>query len=325
MRHRIANRRLVLAVGAAAVMLAARRAAYAPADPEVAARAEAAERSGPWTHGYATVNGVRLHYAEMGSGPLVVLLHGFPECWYMWRNVMPRLAQRFHVVAPDLRGYNRSDKPPGVGSYTVDAVARDIAALVEAFGRERAHIVGHDWGGSVAWHMGMRYAQRVDKLAVVNAPHPAAFERELKRLEQLARSWYVVFFQLPFLPEAVVRLTLRRGLRESAAVPGSFTDEALDVYENGVSQPGAVTTMLNYYRAAFRAGPAWFSDNKRPIERPTMLLWGMKDVALTPRLTEGLEPWVRDLRVERVADSGHWVPEEKPRVVGDLLVDFLGA
>src|SRR5206468_7188793 len=141
-------------------------------DPGVEARAEAAAYSGPWTHGYATANGVRLHYAEIGAGPLVVLLHGFPQCWYMWHNQLPRLAERFHVIAPDMRGYNWSDKPAGVSSYQPDALSADIVSLLDALGHERAHIVGHDWGGAVAWHLGMFHSTSVDKLVVINAPHP---------------------------------------------------------------------------------------------------------------------------------------------------------
>ena len=315
---------ITLAASAAA-LLAARRIATAPPKPDVAARAYAAQHSGPWRHGYVTANGVRLHYAEMGRGPLVILLHGFPQCWYQWRNVMPRLAERFHVVAPDMRGYNLSDKPGGVGSYTLDKLGQDVASLVEALGEERAHVVGHDWGGGVAWHVAVRHPNRVNKLAVINAPHPAAYERELRNPEQLARSWYILFFQLPLLPEASLRLTIRRAFRPTAAVPGSFPDEALDVYENAVAQPGAATAMINYYRAAARTAPEKLKQNKRAVTRPTLLLWGMKDFALSPRLTEGLEPWIADLRVERVEDSGHWVPEEKPRLVADTLLDFLSS
>ncbi len=312
-----------LAAAGAATLIAANRVAGAPPDPGVAARAEAAHYSGPWRHGYARVNAVRLHYAELGSGPLVILLHGFPECWYEWRHIIPHLAERFHVVAPDMRGYNWSDKPEGTGSYSASNVSADIAALVEHFGEARTHLVGHDWGGAIAWHFGMYHADRLNKLAVVNAPHPAAFARELKTLDQLSRSLYIVYFQLPILPEASIRLLLRRTLTESARVPGAFSEEALDVYQNAISQPGAATAMLNYYRAAFRTGPAFFEKNRRTITNPTLLLWGMQDFALSPQLTEGLEPWVPDLRVERIQDSGHWLPEEKPRLASDLLLDFL--
>ncbi|HET9494986.1 MAG TPA: alpha/beta fold hydrolase [Chloroflexia bacterium] len=313
---------------AGAAVLGAKRAAEAPPDPEVAARAEAEAYSGPWTHGYVTVNGVKLHYAEMGSrsAPMVLLLHGFPQCWYQWRLIMPRLAERFHVVAPDMRGYNWSGKPPGVDSYAHDRLAADVAALVEVFGRERAHVVGHDWGGLVAWYAGIYRPERVDRLVVLNAPHPGAYQRELTRTSQLLRSYYVYLFQLPWVPEALSRLTVGQSLRASAVVPGAFPDEAIDVYRNGIAQPGAATAMVNYYRAGFRYA---LRHGHTPgvngmVARPTMLIWGMKDFALVPELSYDLDRWVPGIRIERIHDCGHWVAEEKPRVTGDLLLGFLG-
>jgi pimeloyl-ACP methyl ester carboxylesterase len=303
--------------------IAAKRVAYAPPDPGLEAKARDAQYMGPWRHGFAEANGMRLHYAEMGSGPLLVLLHGFPQCWYEWRYVMPRLAEQFHVVAPDMRGYNLSDKPTGVHAYRTDAIARDIASLVEALGEERAHIVGHDWGGLIAWHLGMNYPEVVNRLVVVNAPHPVAYRREVFKLEQLLRSYYVFLFQLPVLPESIMRLTLRGSLSSSAAVPGAFSNEALDVYQNNISQPGAATAMINYYRSAAREVMGLMSQDDKVIQLPTMLLWGMKDFALVPGLTEGLEEWVPGIRVERNEESGHWVPEEKPGWMAEKLRDFL--
>lgn len=321
------RRKLGIALGTAglvAVLAAARRAAYAPPDLGVAARAEAAFRSGPWTHGYKMANSMKLHYAEMGnrSAPLVLLLHGFPECWYQWRYVMPGLAERFHVVAPDMRGYNWSERPRGVSSYTLGKLAADVAALVPALGHQRAHVVGHDWGGVVAWRLAAAHPDRVDKLAVLNAPHPGPFRRELLLGRQLLRSYYAFFFQLPLLPEAAMRLLLRFSLRSTAYVPGTFPDEALDVYEHVISQAGAATAMINYYRAAGRDSFR-FGNADLTIDLPTMVIWGMRDFALVPALLDGLDRWVPDLRVQRVADSGHWVPEEKPALVTESLLNFL--
>jgi pimeloyl-ACP methyl ester carboxylesterase len=320
-----------IALGAAglagAAVLGAKRVVDSPPDPAVTARAEAAAYSGPWTHGYVTVNGVKLHYAEIGSRstPLVLLLHGFPQCWYQWRLVMPHLAEQFHVVAPDMRGYNWSGKPPGVDSYRHDRLAGDVAGLVEAFGHERAHVVGHDWGGLVAWYAGIFRPERVDRLVVINAPHPGAYQRELTRTLQWLRSYYVYFFQLPWLPEALTRVSVGQTLRASAYVPGAFPDEAIDVYRNGVSQPGAATAMINYYRAAFRYT---LRHRHTPgvngmIARPTMLIWGLRDFALTPELSYDLDRWVPGIRVHRIEDSGHWVAEEKPRQTAELLAGFL--
>ncbi len=316
-----------LALGAvgAGVFMAARRVAVAPPDPELERRAHATQYSGPWRHGFADVNGVRLHYAEMGSGDglPVILLHGFPECWYAWHYVMPHLEGQFRLIAPDMRGYNLSSKPEGVESYKLDTVAQDIVALIEALGATQAYIVGHDWGGVVAWHLAMYYPERVKKLVVINAPHPAAYSRELRHIEQLLRSYYVFLFQLPVLPEAALRLSLGWSLPLTAAVPGAFPNEALDVYRNNVQQPGAATAMLNYYRALARSAPQLLREDHPVIVCPTMLLWGMLDFALVPELIEGTEQWVSNLRVERAPDSSHWVPEEKPGWVAGMLAEFL--
>ncbi len=319
---RIPLPRLLIAAGLVGGFLLARKIAYAPPDPEVERRADETARSGPWTHGFRMVNGLRLHYAEIGSGPLVVLLHGFPECWYEWHMIMPSLGARFHVVAPDMRGYNLSDKPSGVRAYSTRAIADDIAALIRSFGEEGALVVGHDWGGVIAWGLAMSYPEMVRKLVIVNAPHPDTMARELRTPEQFSRSLYALFFQLPLLPEATTRLMLRQGLRATAYVPGAFPDYALDVYENGISKPGAATAMLNYYRATARTALHILTTRRESIHQPTMVIWGLKDVALSPRLLDGLEEYVPDLRVERIEDCGHWVPEEKPRLVADLLTDF---
>lgn len=319
------NRRLVrLGVGAALVggYVLARKIAYAPPDPDGENRADAAAHSGPWTHGFRVINGLRLHYAEIGSGPLVVLLHGFPQCWYEWHNVMPRLGARFHAIAPDLRGYNWSDKPYGVDAYYVRKVSADIAALIESFGEEQAFVVGHDWGGMVAWDLATHYPDLVKKLVVINAPHPGTLSRDLRSLPQFTSSLYALFFQMPLLPEVVVRLTLRQSLKGSAFAPRAFSEEALDIYENGASQPGAVSAMLNYYRATARESLRELWTEYPMVMQPTMVIWGVKDFALRTHLLDGLEKWVPKLRIERIEDSGHWVPEEKPHLVTELLVDF---
>ena len=177
--------------------------------------------AGPWSHHQAIVNGVRLHYVEAGEGPLVVLLHGFPEFWYAWRDQIPALAAAgYRVVAPDMRGYNLSEKPPGVTSYRLEHLTADVAALIRQLGAERATVVGHDWGGAVAWQLPVFHPEVVERLAVLNAPHPGALLRELRTLEQLRRSWYIAFFQLPWLPELALRAgdaaLLRRMLRQDA-------------------------------------------------------------------------------------------------------------
>jgi pimeloyl-ACP methyl ester carboxylesterase len=279
-----------------------------------------------WREGEALVNGVRLHYVEAGAGPLVVLLHGFPEFWYCWRHQIPALAAAgFRVVAPDLRGYNRSDKPPGVAGYRMSLLVEDVAGLIRHAGAERACVVGHDWGGVIAWKLALGRPDLVDRLAVLNAPHPAAMRRELRGLAQWFRSAYVLFFQLPRLPEwlilrdgcafldKVLRQTVRRG---------AFSREDVARYKQALSVPGAATAALNYYRAAMRF-PTRPAEDERPITTPTLLIWGERDRYLGVRLSEGLGRWVRRLRVERLRNASHWVQNDDPERVNALLLDFL--
>ena len=285
-----------------------------------------AAQAEPWTHHEAVVNEVRLHWVQAGEGPLMVLLHGFPEFWYGWRKQIPALAAAgYRVVAPDLRGYNRSDKPAGIRPYRVQSLVDDVAALIRHLGAERAHVVAHDWGGIVAWWLAMVHPERIDRLAILNAPHPRAFSREIRRNpRQMMASWYAGFFQLPALPEAALRARdyrmLRGIFRAESVRPGAFSGEDIRRYRNAAAQPGALTAMLNYYRAAVRYPP----PPTRTIPHPTLLIWGVRDQALTLELTEGLEPWVPNLRIERIPEASHWVASEYPDRVNALLTGFFG-
>jgi pimeloyl-ACP methyl ester carboxylesterase len=283
-----------------------------------------------WSHRQAIVNDVRLHYVEAGAGPLVILLHGFPECWYSWRHQIPALAAAgYHVIAPDMRGYNRSEKPIGVRPYRLEALTADVAALIRHAGADRAAVVGHDWGGLVAWQLPVHHPEVVERLIVLNAPHPGAMLRELRRPRQLRRSWYILFFQLPCLPEALARAgnyaLFRRLLARGAVHPGAFSGRDLDRYVHALAQPGAATCMVNYYRALVRRPPADLLRMARRVDVPTLLIWGERDVALDIHLTEGLERWVPNLRLERIADASHWVQNDVPDRVNALLLDFLRA
>ncbi|MBL8795527.1 MAG: alpha/beta fold hydrolase, partial [Planctomycetia bacterium] len=267
-------------------------------------------------HREATVNGVRLHYVEAGRGPLVVLLHGFPECWHCWRRQLPALVESgFHVLAPDLRGYNLSEKPPGVASYHLELLCQDVVGMIRHAGEERAVVVGHDWGGAVAWETALRHPEAVEKLVILNAPHPEAFLRELRTFAQLRRSWYMFVFQLPWLPEwAIARrnfASFDRLFRADPARRDAYTGEDIQLLKAAMAQPGALTAAINYYRAAFRSLPTRQARNPR-TEVPTLLIWGLRDRYLGPRLTEGLEPWVPNLRIERLPDASHWVQNDAP-------------
>ena len=276
----------------------------------------------PWRHHEAIVNGIRLHWVEAGSGPLVLLLHGFPEFWYSWRFQLPVLAERFRVVAPDLRGYNLSEKPPR--GYDPSTLTDDVRELVRTLGEERAHIVGHDWGGVLAWVYAMRFPEATGRLVVLNAPHPARFAEEVRRPRQFLRSTYALFFQLPRLPELLLGANrgwlLARGMQRSAVNKAAFSDEVLERYREAMSRPGSLTAALNYYRSA---RPGRMPADAR-VRVPTLILWGVHDVALRRELTEELERWVPDLTV-RYLDCGHWTQQERPQEVNDSLLEFLSA
>ncbi len=288
-----------------------------------------------WSHGTVDVGDVVLHYVAAGpaDGDLVVLLHGFPEFWYSWREQVPALADAgYRVVAPDLRGYNRSEKPDGVAAYDIDALVGDVVGLIAAFDRESAHVVGHDWGGVIAWQVGIDRPDVVERLVVLNAPHPSAYERELRSsLSQVRKSWYAFFFQIPRLPEWAFRRNdfaqLERVFREGPNRRDAFTDDDVERYKRAFARPGAMKAAIDYYRALFRRNlkhtltGGGVGDQR--VDVPTLLLWGLQDGALDPALTEGLDRWVPDLRVERYPDASHWVQFDASERVNEALLEFL--
>jgi pimeloyl-ACP methyl ester carboxylesterase len=285
-----------------------------------------------WQHRNIITNGIRMHYVIQGEGPLVVLLHGFPEFWYSWRHQIPFLAEHgYTVVAPDLRGYNDTDKPRS--GYDVQTLLRDIVGLIKGVGYEKAIIVGHDWGGALAWVFAMRYPKMTERLIVLNAPHPWAFMRELRTLRQLRKSWYMFIFQIPWLPDYMLgrnhAQTIGRLLSESAVQKAAFPPDVLQQYQEAMSKPGVLTAALNYYRASFRStfrfGSARtiYTDARSLIHTPTLLIWGEQVVALGIELTYGLEQWVPTIQIQRLPDSGHWVQQEKPAKVNELMLQFL--
>ncbi len=281
-------------------------------------------------HREVEANGLRFHVVEKGKGPLVLLLHGFPEFWYSWRHQIEALADAgFRPAAPDQRGYGLSEKPPGVAAYSIDKLAADAAGLVRALGAESAFVVAHDWGGALAWHLPLLHPGLVRKLAILNAPHPAAFRRSLRSsAAQRKKSRYILFFQLPWLPERKIRengfALLEKMLRRDPVRPGAFSGEEIARYKEALGRPGALTAALNWYRAALRHPPR-LPKGARTIDVPTLVVWGEKDRYLGPELTQGLERWVPDLSVERLPDASHWVQADAPGRVNELLIRFFGA
>ena len=286
-------------------------------------------------HQYAGVNGVRLHYVMAGEGPLIIFLHGFPEFWYEWKNQLPEFAADHRAVAPDMRGYNLSEKPPGVDAYQMQNLVADVRALAEHLGYKKFVLVGHDWGGVVAWSFAIAHPEYIEKLVIVNAPHLAVFARELSsNPAQQRASQYMLMFRGPQAEQilaannyaALVNAVLGDGLKS-----GVFTDADKEAYIAAWSQPGALTGGLNYYRAA-KIGPP---DNSTPVAAsapdpasqivkvPTLVIWGEQDHALFTGNLDGLDQFVPNLTVQRIPDGTHWVIHEKPALVNRYIRDFI--
>jgi pimeloyl-ACP methyl ester carboxylesterase len=279
-----------------------------------------------WTDGWAAGAGVRLHYVTTGDGPLVVLLHGFPDFWLTWRRQIPALrAAGYRVVAVDLRGYNLSERPRRVEDYRLDLLADDVASLVRALGASRAHVVGHDWGGAIAWHLAARHAQLVDRLVILNAPHPGRYRRLLATPAQAARAWYVAFFQLPLVPERLLiagdLAALRRIWRSQERVTAPGEEEA---FAAAFRDPAAVWAALAYYRAVARHG-AGVPPEQRRLRSRTLVLWGERDPALVRENADGLAEWVPQVEVRLLPEAGHWVMADAPEAVNRALIEFLDA
>jgi pimeloyl-ACP methyl ester carboxylesterase len=321
------------------------------------------EPRGPWTHGFADgADGVRLHYAEirpdgdLSEAPLAILLHGFPEFWWSWRLQMPALAAAgYWAVAPDLRGYNLSDAPEGVQSYRMDLLTADVQRLMEHCGRERAVIIGHDWGGAVAWQFAMDYPSSVARLVVMNAPHPERMGEAFgakPNLRQLRRSWYMFVFQVPKLPERWLATNSYERVgwvfRDTAAHREAFPPEVMQEYRRAAARHG-LSGPLHFYRAAVRAGaqdsrarlgaqfpglanvldsvlgpaPATPADYPK-IDAPTLLIWGELDSALGKELTEDMDNLFEGpFEITYLPDCGHWVQQEGAEDVNRLMLEFL--
>jgi pimeloyl-ACP methyl ester carboxylesterase/2-polyprenyl-6-methoxyphenol hydroxylase-like FAD-dependent oxidoreductase len=297
----------------------------APPQPRVVGEASASEMG--LLEGLVEVDSpVRLHYVETGEGPLVVLLHGFPEFWYSWRLQLPVLAAAgYRAVAVDLRGYNGSDRPRGVEAYLLPTLARDIEHLVQALGADSAIVVGHDWGAVVAWELAMRRPQVVERLAILNVPHPERIRDGMRSMRQLRRSWYIGFNQLPVLPESYFRWgdysVLRRALRTGSRA--SRPDE-IERYIAAIARPGALTAAINHYRALGRLAIREPNRSRR-IDAPVLVIWGEQDPYLGIELAEPDPKWVPNLQMEQLPDTGHWAQIDRPDTVNSLLVGFLQA
>jgi len=291
-------------------------------------------------------NGINFEVATMGSGDrLALCLHGFPEHAYSWRYQMPLLARLgYRVWAPNLRGYGATDSPREVSAYKTRTLVEDVASLIKAASPHETLLIAHDWGAALAWSLAISPQTRnsgalgdpamdqphlIDRLVILNLPHPACFARELRHPIQLFKSWYIFFFQLPWLPEFL--LSRRQGratselIRKTSCDPARFPDEALEIYRANAARPGGLTAMINWYRAALRGGGMrrFFGRSIPAIHIPTLFLWGDQDVALSLRTTRGTERYVSDLTFRVLPGVSHWIQQEAPEEVNAMLEAWL--
>ncbi len=273
-------------------------------------------------------DGVDLRVVTAGTGPSVILLHGFPENWHSWRWQIPALvAAGFSVLVPDMRGYNLSSKPVEQSAYQLDYLVADVVALVQASGHPRAHIVGHDWGGIIAWTFAGKHPELMDKLVILNAPHLKIYLEKVRHPRQMFRSWYMLFFLLPRLPELALSTRNFQAIRDMfklrPARKMTFSDTDVEEYIEALSYPGALTAALNYYRANFTMANAYKFARSPAVHVETLIIWGELDPALGIELLEGVDQVAPYSRVHRVRDASHWVQNEAPEEVNQVLIDFL--
>jgi pimeloyl-ACP methyl ester carboxylesterase len=275
---------------------------------------------------YVTCNGVQLHYVEEGDGELVVLLHGFPEFWYGWKNQIPVLAAKYRVVAPDMRGYNLSDKPEGISAYHIETLAKDIAEFIKAIGVQKAIVVGHDWGAAVAWAVAAFHPEVVSKLAILNVPHPKEMSRAFIHfnLSQWAKSWYIFFFQLPFIPEKMVgiKIFFKNTFHKMLMNKSALSEMDIEKYVEAYSHKGVAKSVVAYYRSAFRST---FTKQKPfpKINAPVLMLWGEHDKALGKELTYRTKEYCNSTcEIFYDSTSGHFVQHDNPDWVNEKLLQF---
>ncbi len=274
------------------------------------------------------VNGISLHVVENGSGPMVIMLHGWPEFWYSWKHALSQLSGQYHVVAPDMRGYNLSDKPEGISPYSLKNLVNDVLGLIDHFGVDQVHLVGHDWGGIVAWQFAIQHPDRIKDLVILNCPHPEAFRQALKKdIRQRMKSWYMLFFQVPALPEFILSSSLpfffRRIFLGWMRQPDAFNAEDILHYVQSYRKPGALKASLNYYRALFSIGPPRTDRFRVPIPKPILVLWGLDDKVLGHSMTRDMDRFAgKGFRQVDFKNCSHWIQHEYPERVHAEMITF---
>jgi epoxide hydrolase 4 len=283
-------------------------------------------------HRYADINGIRMHYVTAGKGPLMLFLHGFPEFWYEWQAQLDEFQRDFTVVAPDLRGYNLSDKPQDVEQYRMANLVEDVRQLIAHLGVQTCTLVAHDWGGAVAWVFALAYPELLERLIIINSPHPVVFQRELREnpVQQKA-SQYMLLFQSP-KAEQMLSANNFSGLTESFGLKMVLSEADMELYRQVWSQPGALTSGLNYYRASSLAPAPATADQReiaarfsQPLQVPTLVIWGEQDAALLTGNLNGLEQYITNLTIQRIPDGSHWVIHEQPARINALIREYIGS
>ena len=280
-----------------------------------------------WQHNFIKTNGINLHYVSAGEGKLMLMLHGFPEFWYSWRHQIEEFSTDYHTVAMDLRGYNDSDKPEGLSAYQMSEFIEDVRGVITGLGYEDCILVAHDWGGAIAWNFAYAYPEMVEKLVVLNIPHPAKFAEGLKTPEQLLKSWYIFAFQIPWLPEFLFQLNDYQAIKEAfsgmAIDKTAFSAADLNAYRNAAAKPGALTAMINYYRGIFTQLFDSQPQEWQILDIPTLTIWGEEDTALGKELTYDTEAYVRNWQIKYIPNCSHWVQQEQPALVNRYIREFI--
>ena len=284
-------------------------------------------------HEFANINGIKMHYVTIGEGPLIVFLHGFPEFWKSWKHQISFFSKKFKVVALDMRGYGETERPIQVGEYRIEKLARDVTELIDSLGQKKATVVGHDWGGAVAWATAMMNPSFVEKLIVMNAPHPAIVQRNaFRNYAQMQKSWYMFFFLLEKAPEKVLSSNnfeiLKHMFEISIKRKDRFSLSDIEEYVSSWSKEGGITGGLNYYRANLNEefwGNLGESIPFPKIKIPTLQIWAEDDMFLGKELAEGTKEFVVDVpfSLKVIPNCGHWVQQEAPEEVNQIMEEFL--
>jgi epoxide hydrolase 4 len=277
---------------------------------------------------FIETNGIKLHVMESGNqdGPMILFLHGFPEFWYSWRKQIPWFAEKkYLVVAPDQRGYNLSDKPQGIASYSIDELAKDIIGLIDAYGRKQIFLVGHDWGAFVSWWLAMKYSDRVQKLVIMNVPHPQIMAKTMfTNPKQMQKSWYIFYFQLPGAVEKFASANNYAWpvqLLAKSSRPGTFKPEELEEYRKAFMQTGAFSAMVNWYRAMIQTKQEPLASFD--VTMPLLFLWGMKDIALLSEMADASMAYCKQGELILFPEATHWIHHEEADKVNTLISEFI--